>query len=77
MLDFIGQSHRQFRFDLRYRAVTGATRTEVEKQVQQGFPFLPAGCSMQLDRVATEIVLASLKSAIPSRRPAMVRELAP
>jgi superfamily II DNA or RNA helicase len=75
VLDFIGQSHRQFRFDLRYRAITGTTRTEVEKQVQLGFPFLPAGCSMQLDRVATRIVLDNLKSAVPSRRPAMVREL--
>jgi Domain of unknown function (DUF3427) len=43
--------------------------------VQLGFPFLPAGCSMQLDRVATQIVLDNLKSAVPSRRPAMVREL--
>jgi hypothetical protein len=75
VLDFIGQSHRQFRFDLRYRAVTGTTRTEVEKQIQMGFPFLPGGCSMQLDQVATKIVLANLRSAIPSRRPAMVREL--
>lgn len=75
VLDFIGQSHRRFRFDLRYRAVTGSTRTELEKQIHLGFPFLPAGCSMQLDRVATSIVLANLKSAIPSRRPAMVREL--
>jgi superfamily II DNA or RNA helicase len=75
VLDFIGQSHRRFRFDLRYRAVTGTTRTEVERQIQQGFPFLPAGCSMQLDRVATKIVLENLKSAIPSRRPAMVQEL--
>ena len=75
VLDFIGQAHRQFRFDLRYRAVTGATRTEVEKQIEQGFPFLPAGCSMQLDRVATDIVLKNIRSAIPSRRPAMEREL--
>ncbi|MCC6993211.1 MAG: DUF3427 domain-containing protein, partial [Deltaproteobacteria bacterium] len=75
VLDFIGKAHRSFRFDLRYRAVTGATRTEVERQIQLGFPFLPAGSSMQLDRVATEIVLENLKSAIPSRRPAMVREL--
>jgi hypothetical protein len=35
----------------------------------------PAGCSMQLDRVATNIVLDNLKSAIPSRRSAMLREL--
>lgn len=75
VLDFVGQAHRQFRFDLRYRAVTGATRTEVEKQIEQGFPFLPAGCSMQLDRVATDIVLRNIRSAIPSRRPAMEREL--
>jgi hypothetical protein len=75
VLDFIGQAHQRFRFDLRYRAVTGATRTEVEKQIAQGFPFLPAGCSMQLDRVATDIVLRNIRSAIPSRRPAMEREL--
>jgi superfamily II DNA or RNA helicase/HKD family nuclease len=75
VLDFIGQSHRKFRFDLRYRAVTGTGRTEVTKQIQQGFPFLPAGCTMQLDRVAKEIVLNNLREAVPSRRPAMIREL--
>ncbi len=75
VMDFIGRSHRKFRFDLRYRAVTGTTRTEVTKQIEQGFPFLPAGCTMQLDRVAKEIVLQNLKEAIPSQRPAMVREL--
>ncbi|MDO8679343.1 MAG: helicase-related protein, partial [Acidobacteriota bacterium] len=75
VLDFIGQSHRKFRFDLRYRAVTGASRTEVGKQVEQGFPFLPAGCTMQLDRVAKEIVLENLQTALPTQRPAMVGEL--
>ena len=75
VLDFIGQANRKFRFDLRYRAVTGGTRSEVEKQIELGFPFLPAGCSMQLDKVASKIVLENLKSAIPSARPAMVREL--
>lgn len=75
VLDFIGQSHRKFRFDLRYRAVTGASRSEVAKQVEQGFPFLPAGCTMQLDKVAKEIVLENLKTALPARRPAMVAEL--
>lgn len=75
VLDFIGQAHRSFRFDLRYRAITGSTRTEVARDVQSGFPFLPAGCSMQLDRVARDIVLDNLRNAIPRRRPAMVREL--
>ena len=75
VLDFIGRAHRRFRFDLRYRAVTGATRAELERQVEQGFPFLPAGCSMQLDRVAADIVLRNIRTAIPSRRPTMEREL--
>lgn len=75
VLDFIGQAHRKFRFDLRYRAVTGATRAEVEKQIDQGFPFLPAGCSMLLDSVATKVVLQNIRQAISLRRPALVREL--
>lgn len=75
VLDFIGQAHQKFRFDLRYRAITGATRAEVEKQIERGFPFLPAGCSMQLDRVATKLVLGNIRGALPSRRPAMEREL--
>src|SRR4029077_15715164 len=55
VLDFIGTPRRHSRCALRYRAVPATTRTEVEKQIQLGFPFLPAGCSMQLDRVAQEI----------------------
>jgi superfamily II DNA or RNA helicase len=75
VLDFIGNAHRNFRFDLRYRAITGATRAEVVKQVEEGFPLLPAGCSIQLDRVARHVVLENLKEAIGSRFATLVREL--
>jgi superfamily II DNA or RNA helicase len=76
VLDFIGQQNRQFRFDLRFRAITGGSRIEVEKQIEEGFPVLPAGCSMELDRVAQEIVLSGLRNAIPRTRPRMEAELA-
>jgi superfamily II DNA or RNA helicase/HKD family nuclease len=75
VLDFIGKPHRHFRFDLRYRAISGGTRTEVERQIEAGFPSLPAGCTIQLDRVAQDIVLSNLRSAIPNTRPRMVAEL--
>lgn len=75
VLDFIGNANRNFRFDLRYRAITGATRAEVVKQVESGFPLLPAGCSIQLDRVARQLVLDNLKEAIGSRFATLVREL--
>src|SRR5581483_2513360 len=39
VLDFIGQQHRKFRFDLRYRALTGAPRRALERHLEEGFPF--------------------------------------
>ncbi len=75
VLDFVGTHRREFRFDRRYRALLGGTRRDVERAVQQGFPFLPAGCYMNLDAKASEVVLRSLREAIPSRWPARVEEL--
>ncbi len=68
VLDFIGNAHRNFRFDLRYRALTGASRREIEQQVEEGFPYLPAGCSIQLDREASRVVLENLRQSIGSNR---------
>lgn len=75
VLDFIGHHRAEFRFDRRLRALLGGDRSEVAEQVEQGFPFLPAGCHMELDRVASDIVLASIRGAIPSRWSAKVDEL--
>lgn len=75
VLDFVGTHRREFRFDRRYRALLGGTRRDIERTVQQGFPFLPAGCYMHLDAKASEVVLRSLRDAIPSRWPARVEEL--
>jgi superfamily II DNA or RNA helicase len=75
VLDFIGAQHAQFRFDLRYRALTGSTRRGLVRDVERDFPTLPAGCHIQLDVVAKKVVLDNLKSALRSRRPDIVNEL--
>lgn len=67
ILDFVGQHRKEFRYDRRFQALLGGSRSHVARQVSEGFPFLPAGCNMQLDRVATERVLESIKNAVPSR----------
>jgi superfamily II DNA or RNA helicase len=67
VLDFVGHHRKEFRFDRRFRALLGGTRRELMTQVEAGFPFLPAGCHMELDRVAAAIVLESIKNAVPSR----------
>ncbi len=66
VLDFVGTHRKEFRFDRRLRALLGGSRADVERQVRNDFPFLPAGCSFQLDQVAREIVLGSIRDAIPS-----------
>ena len=66
VLDFVGTHRKEFRFDRRLRALLGGSRADVERQVRHDFPFLPAGCSFHLDSVAREIVLDSIRAAIPS-----------
>lgn len=75
VLDFVGHQHHQFRFDLKYRALLGRTRKELESDVDGGFPFLPPGCQIDLDPVSKEIVLDNVKNAIPSTWPRRVQEL--
>ncbi len=69
VLDFVGNAHREFRFDLRLRALLGGgTRAELADAVEQGFPTLPAGCSIQLDAVAQRAVLDNLRRAVSGWR---------
>ncbi len=75
VLDFVGTHRAEFRFDRRYRALLGGSRRDIETAVKSQFPFLPSGCHMQLDEKAAEIVLRSLRDALPSRWPAKVEEL--
>ncbi len=75
VLDFIGNANRNFRFDLRYRALAGGSRRQIEEQVEQGFPLLPAGCAIQLDRETSRIVLENLRQTIGNRFASLVAEL--
>lgn len=64
VLDFIGGQSAQFRFDERFRALTGTSRKELANQIEADFPTLPAGCHIQLDRVAKRVVLDNIKAAL-------------
>ncbi|WP_066372703.1 DEAD/DEAH box helicase [Herbidospora mongoliensis] len=75
VLDFIGNQHREFRFDRRFRALSGVRRTEVVTEVEAGFPTLPAGCHIDLDREVSRLVLANLRATVSMRWPAIVSEL--
>ena len=75
VLDFIGQAHADYRFDIRYRALIGGTRAQIARAVEHGFPLMPPGCAIRLDEIAQDIVLENLKTAISNRRRAMIEDL--
>ena len=65
VLDFIGQHRTEYRFEERFRALVNPAHGSLRTQAEQEFPFLPAGCSLTLERVARERVLARLKEVTP------------
>ncbi|WP_298255247.1 DUF3427 domain-containing protein [uncultured Arthrobacter sp.] len=76
VLDFIGQQRREFRFDLRYRALTGYGRKQLEKAVEDEFPYLPSGLQIVLDRVAQKVVLDNIRSQLRFNRSQLVQDIA-
>ena len=62
VLDLIGQHRTEYRFEERFKALIDPSRGAVREQVEHDFPFLPAGCSINLERVAKERVVAAMRS---------------
>lgn len=75
VLDFIGQQRREFRFDVKYRALLNVPRKKLERIIDDGAPGLPSGCQLMLDRVARTIVLDNIRSQLKLNKPALIREI--
>jgi len=61
VLDFVGQAHRRYRVDTKLKALLPRHRFSIDKEVEQDFPHLPAGCSIQLDRLSRQYVLENIR----------------
>lgn len=75
VLDFVGHQHRKFRFDLKFRALTGRGRARLGSDVQTGFPFLPPGSQIVLDRVVQEEVLKNISTQMQLSTAALVADV--
>lgn len=63
VLDFVGQAHKNFRFDQRLAALTRQAQSNIKTQVESDFPFLPSGCAIELERLAKQYILDNIKQA--------------
>ena len=75
VLDFIGLHRAEYRLDKKYEALSGLSRGEIIRNLEQGFPFLPSGASIQLDQIASRNVLKSLKNQVSPGTKALVDEI--
>ena len=75
VLDFVGHHRSEFRMHRRFGALLGGGRKQIERQIEDGFPYLPSGCHMQLDAVATQTVLDNIRQSLPRTWPAKAMEL--
>jgi superfamily II DNA or RNA helicase len=75
VLDFIGVQAKGFRFDLRYRSLSGVSRQGLVREIEHGFPTLPAGCHVSLDPVAAQNVLQNIRESLSLNWRGLVAEV--
>ncbi|WP_340537729.1 DUF3427 domain-containing protein [Nocardioides sp. GXZ039] len=75
VLDFVGFQRKEFRWDRKLHALTGASRKSLQRDIEQGFPFLPSGCQVILDRQSQSAILENIKSQVTVRWNQIVGEL--
>ncbi len=72
VLDFIGAQRQEFRFAAQFRAMSTRPTLRLDKEIEQGFPHLPSGCVVRLERVAQQHVLENVRASIRLFRPKMI-----
>ena len=75
VLDFIGAQRKEFRFAPRLRALSTKPANRADREVEDGFPHLPSGCVIQLERVAQQRVMNNLRASIRLARPRLIADL--
>lgn len=74
VLDFIGQAHRKYNFESKFSVLIGNTKKSVKEEIEQGFPLMPKGCYIKLEKQAQSYILDNIRQTVGSRN-AIVRRL--
>lgn len=63
VLDFVGNSRPEYDFEGKFRALVGKTNTSIQKELEDDFPHLPLGCTINLERKAKDFILQNIRNA--------------
>lgn len=64
VLDFVSQAHVQYNFTEKFRALTGKSRFNIQKEIENNFPHLPPGCNIRMEKQAKDYILENIKNAV-------------
>lgn len=67
VLDFVGQAHKNYDFEQKFKALMGKAKHSVEHSIINGFLNLPKGCYIHLEKQAKEYILRNIKDARVTR----------
>lgn len=63
VLDFVGNSRPEYDYEGKFRALIGKTNTSIQKELEDDFPHLPLGCSINLEKKAKQFILQNIRNA--------------
>ncbi|NLU38100.1 MAG: DUF3427 domain-containing protein [Bacteroidales bacterium] len=63
VLDFVGNSRPEYDFEGKFRALVGRTNTSIKKELEDDFPHLPLGCTINLEKKAKDFILQNIHNA--------------
>ena len=75
VLDFVGHLHKRYRIDRKFNSLLRKDRFNIVRELEAGFPHLPAGCSIRFERVAREHVLRNIKANLDNLRAQIIEHL--
>jgi superfamily II DNA or RNA helicase len=67
VLDFIGQANKKYNFEDKFAALLTNTTRSVQKEIKDGFLYVPKGCYIQLERKAKEYILKNIRSSFGAK----------
>lgn len=68
VLDFVGQAHKNYNFEEKFRALIGKTKHSIGHYVENGFLNVPKGCFIALEKQAKEYILRNIKASTNTKR---------
>lgn len=75
VLDFVANVDRRYRLDRKFRALLAKQSVNLERECSDGFPTLPSGCVIAMDRDSQERVLESIRQYATPNQQVIVDEI--